>query len=394
MFKAWFVQTTKYREVAMGNKIEEYKKQFEAEESELIVRISWGWQNRSVRDKYYETNARFDKALNVKTGEQLGMGVVHHITGLGGWLLNKYGYKLKEGHTYRILAREGTPKGDRKFQRSYYLEKILEKDVNEPGLDALKIFENKFEEAVTDLTVLIKQEIVGWACESNYRRPMATFIASIDHKTNEINTSCGKLAWMEKDRKSKIKFNFEAMRTYHVKVRRNKEDKDSYLLVDVVKKVKDNRLESIKENYLKPVIITSELGQFRLDRNHNRFKGQIDYLGENCSINLEVVEGETTADRQLDKLYEIFKDLENWDNCVKEYAVNELLETANDWNEDEAGEITKEQFVKRIGTPLAIEVGRSGNVVVPFDDDDMFAGHIIEIYIDENGKFEGVNLVG
>ena len=377
----------------MKNKIEEYKKEFKAEETELVVRICSCWQKCGF--SYYEVGARFDKSLNVKTGERsYRLGSVHRITGPGGWLLNNifgfvYRYKLKEGHMYRILAREGYPEENGKFYGSYYLEKILEKDVNEPRLDALNIFENKFEEAVTDLTVLIKQKGACWVYEDNYRRPMATFIASIDHKTNEINTSCGKLAWMEKDRK--IKFNFEAMGTYHVKVRRNKEDKDSYLLVDVVKKVKDNRLESIKENYLKPVIITSELGQFRLDRDNNCFVGQIDCLGENCSINLEVVEGETTADRQLDKLYEIFKDLENWNNCVKEYAANELLETANDWNDDE---ITKEQFVKRIGTPLAIEVGRIGNVVVPFADDEMFACHIIEIYIDENGKFEGVNLVG
>lgn len=378
----------------MKNKIKEYKKQFKTEESELIVWISWSWQNRSLRDKYYEINANFDKALNVKTGELLGMGVVHHITGPGGRLLNKYGYKLKEGHTYRILAREGTPKGDSRFKKSYYLEKILEKDVNVPGFDALNIFEDKFEEAVTDLTVLVKQKIARWVCEGNYRRPMATFIASIDHKTNEINTSWGKLAWMEKDRKSKIKFNFEDMGTYHVKVRRNKEDQDSYLLLDVVKKVKDNRLESIKENYLKPVIITSELGQFRLDRNKNRFEAQIDYLGESCSVSLEVREGETTAERQLDKLYEIFNDLENWNNCIKEFAAKELLKTANDWSADGAGEITKEQFVQRIGTPLAIEVGRSGNIVVPFYDDDMFAGHIIEVDIDENGKLEDANLAG
>ena len=381
----------------MKNKIEEYKKEFKAEETELVVRISWCWQKCGL--SYYEAHARFDKALNVKTGERRYMGSVHRITGPGGWLLNNifgfvYSYKLKEGHMYRILAREGYPEEDGKFYGSYYLEKILEKDVSEPRLDALNIFENKFEEAVTDLTVLIKQKIVWWVCEDNYRRPTATFIASIDHKTNEINTSCGKLAWMEKERKSKIKFNFDDMGTYHVKVRRNKEDKDSYLLVDVVKKVKDNRLESIKENYLKPVIITSELGQFRLDRNNNRFEAQIDYFGGNCSIHMEVEEGETTADRQLDKLYEIFNDLENWDNCVKEYAANELLESANDWIDDEAGEITKEQFIQRIGVPLAIEVGRSGYIVVAFYDDDMFASHFIEIYIDENGKFDGSNLVG
>lgn len=383
----------------MENKIEEYKKQFKTEETELIVRISWCWKRGSSgfskMDNYYKVYARFDKALNVKTGELLETGVAYNWIR---WLAPeksfgfKYGYKLKEGHMYRILAREYISKEDDKF-KAYYLEKMLEKDVKEPRLDALNILEKEFKEEVMDLTVLIKKKIGGWVCKGNYKWLTATFIASIDHKTNEVNTSYGNLTWMEKGRKSKIKFNFDGLGTYHVRVRRDKEDKNRYLLLDVIKKVKDNRLESIKENYLKPVIITSELGQFTLDRNYNWFIGQTDYLGDKCSIRMEVGEGETTADRQLDKLCEIFNDLKNWDNCVKEFATKELLQLANDWSEDEV-EITKEQFVQRIGMPVIIVVGENGSVEVEFGDDTMFADHSIEIYIDENGEFEGADIVG
>lgn len=61
----------------------------------------------------------------------------------------KYGYKFKRGNIYRILVREYIPRGNENF-RKYYLEQVLEKDVNDPRLDPLYSFENKFEEEVTE----------------------------------------------------------------------------------------------------------------------------------------------------------------------------------------------------------------------------------------------------
>lgn len=62
----------------MEDKIETYKKQFKPEVFELIVRISWCWERGcsdfKAEDNYYIAQARFDKALNAKTGESLGTG--------------------------------------------------------------------------------------------------------------------------------------------------------------------------------------------------------------------------------------------------------------------------------------------------------------------------------
>lgn len=379
----------------MANKIEEYKNQFRPETMELIVRISWRWKRGcsefSMIDNYYQAEIKFDKAVNVKTGEIIEYGI-NKVE----WLWPKksfgfkYGYKFKPDNIYRILVREYIPKGNEHFRR-YYLEQILEKDVNDSRLDSLYNFEREFEEEVTELTVLIKKRVCGWAIESKYRKPVAVFLASIDSKTNELNQSYGRLRWMEKDI-GPVKFNFNALGTYRVKVRKSKENYNSYLLLDV-KKGRDDRLEHIREEYLKPVILQSEFCDFRLNRDFDWFEGKADYLGEICDVHLNVEEGAATAEVQLNKLDEIFHNLAEWDKNVKEYTVDELLGLANEWREEDT-ELTKEEFIQRIGEPLSIDINEDGTVEVRFGSDEMFTDHGIVVEIGENGEMKDAGIEG
>lgn len=52
-------------------------------------------------------------------------------------------------------------------------------------------------------------------------------------------------------------------------------------------------------------------------------------MGENCYAYLEVDEGEIAADIQLNKLSEIYRELEKWDAGVKEFVSDDLLDLAN-----------------------------------------------------------------
>ncbi len=389
--------TGRGKNVIMENKIEEYKKQFRTETLELIVRISWcrekGKSGFNMLDNYYIGQARFNEAFNVRTGELLETVGLNWLE----WLAPKkvfglkYGYKFKEGNMYRLLVREYIPKENDKFKK-YYIEQVLEQDVREAQLDTRYRFESKFEEENMDLIVLIKQRICGWRIDSKYRIPKATFIASIDNRTNELSDSYGTLTWIEKDSHLNIKFNFEDLGIYLVRVRQSKEHNNSYMLLDVKKMVTDDRLESIREKYLEPVILKNELGEFKLDRNFNWFEGQMDYFGGKCPVYMRVEEGETAVDIQFRKLKEIFHNLEDWDKQLKEYVSNELLELANEWCEDET-EITKKQFLQRIGIP-EINIGTDGTVEIMFNDDNMFNGHTIVVDIDENGEFTGADIVG
>lgn len=383
----------------MGNKVEEYKRQFQTETLELIVRINWCWEkghyNFPMLDNNYIAQARFDKAINVKTGELLENGY-NWLE----WLAPKkafgfqYGYKWKKGAMYRLLVREYIYKENDKF-RKYYVEQVLEKDIHEPRLDIRYNFESKFIDETADVTVLIKQRIHAWATEQKYRIPKAVFIASIDNQTNELSRTSGILTWIEKDSHSNIKFNFDDLGIYHVRVRKSREHDNQYMLLDVINKAADERLEAVKKQYMEPVVIRNELGEFKLDRRFNCFEGNIDYFGEKCPVNMMVEEGETTVDLQLNKLKEIVSDLKNWDNQVREYAVQELLELANEWqcDEEDEPEITREEFIQRIGVP-EILIHLDGMVEIRFETNHMFTDHCIVVYIDENGKFHDATIEG
>lgn len=382
----------------MDNNIEKYLKQFKTEKLELIVRISWCWTKESAGfgmiENCYKARARFDMALNAKTGELLDTGAAFNWLE---WLAPKkrfgfkYGFKFQKGKLYRILVREKISKKDDKY-KAYYIEQVLEQNVKESLLDPLHNFESEFEEQDTDMIVLIKKRISGWQTLLGYRVPRCTFIASIDLKTNELNQSWGTLTWMEKDKNAKLKYDFKELEAYLIKARKNKNIENSYMVQKVLKNVTDARLERIKEEYRKPVIINDSLGKFELDRNYNQFKGQIDYLGEMCNVYLDVEEGELTADKGLNRLRKIYQKLEKWDAGLKEYVSNELLELANEWCDDGV-EITKEEFLQRIGiSDITIEA--DGAVRLMFESDGIFTDHGIEIVIDKNGDFIKADIVG
>jgi len=74
-----------------------------------------------------------------------------------------------------------------------------------------------------------------------------------------------------------------------------------------------------------------------------------------------------------------------------EVSADDLLELANEWREDR-DEITKEEFIQRIGTPNII-INADGSIVFMFDSDEMFTDHGIEIYIDEHDNITGSDIV-
>ncbi len=381
----------------MKNELQEYLENFKTEEIELIVRITWCEKNGVTSlgkvNEYIKGSARFDLALNLQTGEIIGQDVVFNWIE---WLytkkffyLNKY--KFIEGGVYRILVREYISKKDDKFKK-YYLEKVLEENVNEPRLDPLYNFKSKFSDDEMEMIVLIKNKIFSYLIKSNYRVPSVNFIASINNTTKILNREPGKLIWMEKNSNSDIKFNFDKLGIYLVKVKISKENNNSYLLVDVLQKMKNNSLEEIKEEYLKPVVINDKLGEFKLNRDYNSFEGDINYLGSKCNVYLEVDEGRTDANLQLNKLKDIYTNLENWNNNLNNFIVEKLLDYANDYNEEDK-EITKEDFLNKLGKP-SITIKNDLSIEVIFDSNDIFNDHFVVVNIDKDGNFINADLEG
>lgn len=381
----------------MEKSVEEYMQKFKPEEMELIVRVDWCYKKGHTGEfrtlgNYYMAQARFDMALDVRSGKMIDTSsrCFHWLE----WLAPKkrfgfkYGYKFKEGKLYRILVRENISKPTDKF-KAYYVEQVLESDVKESMLDQVYILESQFEESVTDMAVLIKKSICSWSMNAGCCIPHGTYIASVNN--NELNTIPGSITWIEKESKLGLKYKFEGMQAYNIRVRKSKTTDNSYLVVDVLGKVTDERLEKVKEEYKKTIIINDSLGKFVLNRNDNYFEGQIDYLGELCTAYLNVDEGSATADIQLDRLSRIYQELEKWDFDVKEYASNELLGLANEWLDD-TDRVTKEEFMQRIGVPN-ITIEPNGAIRLMFNSDGIFTDHGIEVEIDKDEHFICADIV-
>ncbi len=388
----------------MAESIKEYMKNFREEQKELIVRIDWCYKKDKSGEfesleNCYKARARFDMALDVKTGEMLNTKPMA-FKWLE-WLAPKkklpfgfkYSYKFEEGKAYRILAREYINKPTDKFVR-YYIDDVLEYDVKDKRFDPVYRFESEFGEEIFDMAVLIKSRIYGWVHSSAYRTPGTTFIASVNLKTNELENKPAFLRWIEKNSNSKIKYNFEDLGIYHIRARKSKKNENSFMLVDVIKKVRDERLEQVKEEYMKPVTFMYRETEFTLNRRYNQFEGKPDYLGEKCDVRLNVSEGDIMVENHLKKLDEIFNNLSVFDGRVREFVAEELLELANDdWLPEDEDEVTKEEFIKRIGIPV-IEIYQDSSVSLMFDSDGMFTDHVITLEIDANGEFEEVKLEG
>lgn len=274
----------------------------------------------------------------------------------------------------------------------------------------LEELEKKFEEKTFEMLVLLKRSLNGAMVVGDYFKPTIPFIASVNLETGELRQEEGIMIWLVKQKKlfgPRYGYDFKKMQICRVLVRKGipVESKDhltahannQYLLVKVLdKNVEEERLEQIREEYQKPVYVDNEIGHFELERDWDHFMGEINWLGDSCSVYLNVGPGTVAGDMQFNQLKDVVADKENWDHKIRTFAASNLTESANDWQaqrESEAEEITEEQFIKRI-TMIELTIDIDGSMAAVFSDDDMFWGHWIVVRIDSDGNLEDVDIEG
>ena len=380
---------------------DEFLAQFTGETREILARVGWVNEHPSLEEgtREFHAAARFTEATDVATGEMIG----EHIFNWLHWFAPKKlfggmgGFTLKPYHIYRLQVRPSidNAKPDAKAA-TYLVEKVLASDVHEPRLDPLCRFEAKYRPETREMTFLVKDRVTGWVIGGDNRYPVATSLACVDGAA-ALDATVGQLRWVEKNHGS-LSTNFKALGIYRILVRPSFEGAHDWMMVKVLGKGADARLSAIAEEYAKPVAMQTSVGEFSLDRRFNWFCGEVDWLGERASVMVDVEEGASEAPELFAKLEAMVADSGAWDARVREFAADELLEGANDWqaDNDEDGEsamITHEDFMRRIGVP-SIHLFADGAGEFSFGDDDMFYGHIIVVYFDENGEFTGANIEG
>ena len=220
--------------------------------------------------------------------------------------------------------------------------------------------------------------------------------------------SIGLTAWMEEDSPDIHKGEFvlstvgdeqlleilrrRAPRDFILKFKgRVSEDGQRLLLLDLPEPAFDPDLKAILEEQKKPVTFWEDgLGTFTLNRQVDWFETEVDWLGTEISLTIDMEEEREEALRNAKTLLASAAD---WDKRVRAYAADELVSLANDWSQDmdEDGEtptITREQFMERMELE-SIEIGGDGSFTFWFGDGDLFYGHSIRVSGDlENGPDE------
>ena len=274
----------------------------------------------------------------------------------------------------------------------------------------LQDFESGFVTEETEITVLLKDSSNGAAVLGDWLRPSVNFLASIDNDTGEMIKEEGRLEWMIKkdpDRKG-WGYDFEQYGIYKLLVRkcipRKLESFESatlnncYMIVKVLEEnVQNDKLLEYKEYLSKPVEIDTPYGKFVLDRSMSWFEGEIELNGLDFTAFLETDEdnGET-AELALKVFLKTAENFEDFDRKNKEFAADNLLDLAHEWQESDEGEnepLTREQFIEAIGVS-EWTVTPYGNMTMYYYDGDIFWGHAIEINIDEDGNIEDADIAG
>ena len=182
-----------------------------------------------------------------------------------------------------------------------------------------------------------------------------------------------------------------------VKVRPS-QDNSAFLLTELPQPVVDPELKAILEEQKKPVSFwESGLGTFVLNRSVGWFEAEADWLGR--TIRLDFDQEENRADC-LTHFHTLMERQQEWDQKVRAFAAEQLLELANDWEQDAAGneerepeEITAERFMERM-EPDAVQMSETGAFEFWFNDGDLFWGHAIHVTGTLDGGLESAQMEG
>ena len=257
-------------------------------------------------------------------------------------------------------------------------------------------FNDKFIREEKEILVLIETKTDGAAKYDDMWVPSNRPLAFIDPEDNSLHTESIRLEWLVEDKD--WEYYFKPQTAFRVKVRPQKPGSSSrykhlFMLVEVLEEdVRDERFDEILKEYNTEVIYEDEDFYFELNKEYECFEGTIEYKDEDIDLTVET--------QDLDELKEILnayktatKDFEAWLSGIKKFAAEELVELANDWQEEETPEISEKDFYDRVELS-SIVLEPENEFMVYLHDDDMFFGHIICVYGNLDGTFDSTHIEG
>jgi len=271
-------------------------------------------------------------------------------------------------------------------------------------------FDKEFCGEIVELLIVTLKGVSGAAVlKDGYNLPSVHFAASVNVETKEFSDVEGRLEWLvspeEKEEKGWI-YRFEPYKIHHIKCRKRpamtlepymaEVANNCYRLLEYMGEGQsDSRLEALIAEYLKPVVIKDAIGEFTLNRAYSWFEGSVDFNGNKVSVMLDANKNDKLPPKSFSHLKKFIEDIENRDSKIREFIVKELWETAEDWiDSEEADSLTEEYFYNSLYLG-ELSISEAGGLTLYYgDEEEIFAGHAIEISAKINGEIEGATLVG
>ncbi|MFY8109390.1 MAG: DUF2262 domain-containing protein, partial [Bacteroidia bacterium] len=257
-------------------------------------------------------------------------------------------------------------------------------------------YENEYEKTEKEVLVLISDFSGGAVKIGDSWQSLEFILAYINVETSYLKIGEGQITWLLSEEQSREfgiswPYNFKTGTIYRLIVRelKDKTIPEGYLpsianRLMVVKVLEENinnsDLLEILADYRKPILLNdNELGVFELNKDLRWFEGKVSWLNNTITIYLEVsVDNQKTWTKALSHLKKYWSQQTQFDIELKQYAAEQLIELANDWQEETSYKITINEFIKRISlSTLSISAG--GKFKFDFLDDNIFLGHTIRV---------------
>ncbi len=257
-------------------------------------------------------------------------------------------------------------------------------------------YENEYEKTEKEVLVLISDYSGGAVKIGDSWQSLEFILAYINVETSHLKIGEGQITWLLSEEQSREfgnswPYNFKTGTIYRLIVRelKDKTIPEGYLpsianRLMVVKVLDENinnsELLEILADYRKPILLNdNELGVFELNKDLRWFEGKANWLNNTITIYLEVsVDNQKTWTKALNYLRKYWSQQNQFDLELKQYAAEQLIELANDWQEETSNKITINEFIKRISLST-LSVSSGGKFKFDFLDDNIFLGHTIRV---------------
>lgn len=221
-------------------------------------------------------------------------------------------------------------------------------------------------------------------------------LAVIDTETDRLYNEKTRLRWLMTDEQNNenMLFGFEGGKIYRIKARESISEGIKMLMVCEVmeRECSESRLEAVLDEYNKAVTISaSGCRELVLDKSLNIFEGECIIGNFKFTLMLDIDNAEDCSEC-LELWDNIYNDFSAWEKKAREFAAEELLDTADDWgydiycdehiDDDPEGDnyedMTAEAFAGRIKISDVV-ICSDGTFTFDFNDDDIFLGHTIAV---------------